>query len=201
MPSLVIHLNISKCSSFQIGPGQNNYVPWLIQYLLLVERVTKMCVWAYGNVGCNVSSTHRERLLVPGMVDNWYWTSPPSVYKGDIKLLQICEANGFQQTIAIPERREMHQGEPHSQPALSLGTLSQPWHRLECEQSTAVLRVEKVGIRVWGNWSIWIVGQSLGEEDCADTGGPDVLVGVPHKSAAKGYAVPVQDEAHKIQLQ
>lgn len=81
--------------------------------------------------------------------------------------------------IAIPERRETRQGEPHSQPALSLGTLSQPWHRLECEQSTAVLRVQKVGLRVRGSWSIWIVGQSLGEEDCADTGGPDVLVGDP----------------------
>lgn len=113
MLRLVINLNVSKCSSFTVGPGQISHVPWIIQYLLLVEWVTKICIWACGNVGCNVSSI-RNRLLFPGMVENRYGTDTPSAYKWVYKAAQNMWGKWFPIVhnrpckTAISERREMH---------------------------------------------------------------------------------------------
>ena len=61
MPSLVLNLNVSKCSCFMESSGRRNHVPRSIPYLLLAEWVMTVRVWACGNAGCNVSPSHRHR--------------------------------------------------------------------------------------------------------------------------------------------
>lgn len=54
-----------KCPSFKESSGSYS-CPKANAALLSAEWVTKLCVWACGNVGCDAASTHGDRLLLKG---------------------------------------------------------------------------------------------------------------------------------------
>lgn len=131
--------------------GQSNHVPQLNQYLLLMEWGTKLCVWGIWQCWLQSVLITEIRLLFPGIVDNLYWASNPSVYRMYTKLAKIWEANIFQQGTTDNARPwslkgKKLTGELRSQAALSLGRISPPWYRLNRIQK--LFWVEKAEIRL-----------------------------------------------------